>query len=176
MTLMKGDRIFAIAQVCHEANRAYCAAIGDDSQSPWENAPEWQMDSAVSGVQKIADGEITAPEQSHEGWSAHKLAEGWKYGEVKDPEAKTHPCLVPFGELPLEQQLKDRLFFSIAKTLLSQAAADPAELKGAVRNLQKWVRGGHGGYPFVIGAVPIVLAALERERPELRYLTDDVLT
>lgn len=119
MTLMRIDRqAIAIAQVCHEANRAYCITIGDNSQPRWEDAPEWQTDSAISGVQKIAAGEITAPEQSHEGWSAHKLADGWKYGEVKDPEAKTHPCLVPFGQLPLEQQMKDKLFFAIATALL----------------------------------------------------------
>lgn len=31
---------------------------------------------------------------------ANKIADGWKYGEAKDPEAKTHPCLVPFDKLP----------------------------------------------------------------------------
>lgn len=121
MTLMKIDRqAIAIAAVCHEANRAYCATIGDNSQPRWEDAPEWQVDSAISGVQKIASGEITAPEQSHESWSAHKFADGWKYGDVKDPEAKTHPCLVPFIALPPEQQVKDKLFFAITTTLLGR--------------------------------------------------------
>jgi hypothetical protein len=121
MTLMRIDRqAIAIAQVCHEANRAYCITIGDLSQPRWEDAPEWQTDSAISGVQAIVSGEITAPEQSHESWSAHKLADGWKYGEKKDPEAKTHPCLVPFSALPVEQQMKDRLFFAITTALLGR--------------------------------------------------------
>ena len=27
-----------IARVCHEVNRAYCQAIGDNSQPTWEDA------------------------------------------------------------------------------------------------------------------------------------------
>jgi hypothetical protein len=36
---------------------------------------------------------------------------------VKDAELKTHPCLVPFEELPKFQQQKDRLFRAIVKAL-----------------------------------------------------------
>ena len=28
-----------IARVCHEVNRAYCKALGDESQLPWVDAP-----------------------------------------------------------------------------------------------------------------------------------------
>mgnify|MGYP001560010111 CR=1 FL=1 len=28
-----------IARVCHEVNRSYCLARGDDSQMPWDKAP-----------------------------------------------------------------------------------------------------------------------------------------
>ena len=28
-----------IAMICHEANRAYCAANGDESQPSWNEAP-----------------------------------------------------------------------------------------------------------------------------------------
>ena len=43
--------------------------------------------------------------------------DGWTYGEVKDPARKTHPTLLPFGGLPAEQQLKDRLFIAIVRAL-----------------------------------------------------------
>ena len=32
----------ACARASHEANRAYCLAIGDASLAPWEQAPDWQ--------------------------------------------------------------------------------------------------------------------------------------
>lgn len=115
MTEVDVERIAAVA---HDANRRYCRTIGDHSQLQWEAAPEWQKDSAKDGVRAIAQGRITKPEQSHEGWYAHKQQTGWKYGPEKDPEKKEHPCMVPFAELPVEQQAKDRLFFGIVKALL----------------------------------------------------------
>lgn len=110
-------RIVRIAIVCHEANRGWCVACGDFSQTTWERAEQWQRDSAIKGV-AFALANPTAPDSAqHDAWSADKNADGWKYGEVKDPVAKTHPCLVPFDQLPPHQQAKDRLFRSIVKAL-----------------------------------------------------------
>jgi len=44
------DVIEACARAAHEANRAYCLAIGDVSQTSWDDAPEWQRSSARNGV------------------------------------------------------------------------------------------------------------------------------
>lgn len=107
-----------IARVCHEANRAYCAALGDTSQLPWEDAPDWQKESAIVGVEFIAANPDAPPSASHESWLAQKKADGWKYGEVKDAEAKTHPCYVPYDELPVEQRAKDYIFGGIARAML----------------------------------------------------------
>lgn len=105
-----------IARVCHNVNRAYCAATGDLSQPEWDAAPKWQRESAISGVEAHLHEPMT-PEQSHAAWSAHKLADGWKHGPVKDPVAKEHPCLVPYGELPSEQRVKDYLFAAIVESM-----------------------------------------------------------
>lgn len=106
---MKREMIVeACAQAAHEANRAYCAAIGDYSQPRWENAPDWQKDSAREGVKRAIEG--ATPRELHEGWMALKRSEGWKYGAVKNPEAKEHPCMVPYEDLSKEQQAKDLLF------------------------------------------------------------------
>jgi hypothetical protein len=108
-----------IARVCHEVNRAYCQALGDDSQLPWEQAPDWQRQSAVSNVVFHSRNPDAGPEATHESWAAEKLRDGWSYGPVKDAELKTHPCLVPFGELPVEQKAKDFLFRAVVHALLS---------------------------------------------------------
>lgn len=104
-----------IASVCHEANRAYCLTQGDTSQLPWTDAPTWQRESAILGVQKAMEG--ATPEQLHESWTAQKVADGWAYGATKDADAKTHPCLVPYADLPAEQQRKDALFGAVVKAL-----------------------------------------------------------
>ena len=109
-------RRLSIARVCHEVNRAYCQFLGDDSKPSFEEAPGWQRDSALAGVNLHADGDH-GPEESHKAWMAQKVADGWIYGDVKDPEAKTHPCLVPFDQLPREQQAKYHLFRAVVHAL-----------------------------------------------------------
>lgn len=105
-----------IARVAHEVNRALCQAFGDDSQVPWEDAPQWQRESALSGVRMHEQGEV-GPEASHEAWMKDKYAYGWVYGEVKDVQRKTHPCLVPFSKLPPEDRAKDFIFRAVVHAL-----------------------------------------------------------
>ncbi|MFM1891541.1 MAG: hypothetical protein RLZ44_618 [Pseudomonadota bacterium] len=106
-----------IARVCHEVNRALCISFGDYSQPYWNEAPDWQRQSALSGVLFYMWNPDAGPEESHEHWYAEKRDQGWLFGPVKDAEAKTHPCMVPFEELPRHQQLKDHLFKTIVNVL-----------------------------------------------------------
>lgn len=112
-----------IARICHEVNRGLCNALGDSSQTSWEEAPTWQRESAIDGVEfhQSATGEPTVPQDSHNNWMRQKLEDGWVYGAEKDAEAKTHPCLVPFDHLPREQQLKDHLFVAVVHVLTAEA-------------------------------------------------------
>lgn len=109
--------VYDVAWVCHEANRAWCAANGDRSQVAWEEAEPWQRDSAVQGVYfAIANPDAPASAQ-HEAWWASKIADGWVYGPVKDAALKTHPCCAPWEGLDPIQQAKDRLFRAIVQAL-----------------------------------------------------------
>jgi hypothetical protein len=109
--------ILDVAMVTHEANRALCQAAGDYTQTSWETAPNWQRESAVNGVRFTLDNPTAAPSANHENWMKEKMADGWRYGETKDAEAKTHPCLVPFEALPPHQQAKDHLFRAVVAAL-----------------------------------------------------------
>jgi hypothetical protein len=106
-----------IAIVCHQANKALCEVNGDFSQNDWDSAPQWQRDSARNGVVFRIQNPNGHPSLQHEAWSADKIKEGWVYGEVKDAEKKTHPCLVPYEQLPEFQQKKDALFQAIVDAL-----------------------------------------------------------
>jgi hypothetical protein len=105
-----------IARICHEANRSYCEGIGDESQTHWLTAPQWQKDSAIKGVQFKLDNPTATPEAQHQCWLEQKRIDGWKYGSVKDASKKEHPCFVPYEQLPKEQQLKDHLFAAVVET------------------------------------------------------------
>lgn len=110
-------KIEEIAKVAHEINKAYCDSIGDTSQSEWKEAPDWQKESAIKGVEFHLTNPDATPEKSHESWLKQKESEGWKYGPVKNPDAKEHPCYVPYNELPIEQRSKDFLFRQVVHSL-----------------------------------------------------------
>jgi hypothetical protein len=96
-----------IAELCHIANTEYCKLVGDP-------LADWSLakDSAVAGVTAHLTNEMT-PEKSHQLWYDFKEAKGWVYGEEKDFDKKTHPCMVPYDQLPESQQAKDYLFAAV---------------------------------------------------------------
>lgn len=112
---MSYDRVSTIARVCHQVNKAYCEAIGDFSQTNWEDADNWQKLSAVNGVRFQLENPTAPPSTSHDSWLKQKQEEGWKYGPIKDAEKKEHPCCVPYKQLPIEQKVKDYLFKAVVK-------------------------------------------------------------
>ena len=44
----------------------------------------------------------------HDVWAETRIKQGWTYGEQRNDELKTHPCLVPYEELPEEEKEYDR--------------------------------------------------------------------
>lgn len=102
--------ITKIAIMCHEQNRLFCRMMGDNSQPRWDDAPQWQKDSAISGVRFHLKNPDATADASHNNWMKEKIGDGWQYGQDKDPENKLHPCIVPFEKLPKHQQAKDVLF------------------------------------------------------------------
>lgn len=107
----------AIARVCHEVNRAYSQALGDNSIMPWRECPEWMKNTVITGVKFHIENPKAGPSASHERWVEEKVASGWKYGAVKDAEKKEHPCIVAFNQLSVEDRAKDFIFWRIVRTL-----------------------------------------------------------
>ena len=118
-----------VAKICHEANKAYCVTIGDNTQPSWEDAPEWQKESAINGVRFHCLNENTTPADSHNSWLKQKQEEGWKYGEIKDADKKEHPCFTAYENLPKAQQVKDYIFKNIVEAY-KQAFYTPVVTRG----------------------------------------------
>ena len=106
-----------IAKVAHEVNRALCQAFGDDTQMPWEEAPEWQRSSAINNVEFHIINPSTGPEHSHNSWMTDKLNSGWKWGPIKDAEKKEHPSICAYQQLPPHEKAKDYLFCAVVNAL-----------------------------------------------------------
>ncbi len=54
---------------------------------------------------------------NHEHWAEQRLAQGWRWGETRDDDAKTHPCLVSYDELPESEKEIDRV--AVRQTVLA---------------------------------------------------------
>lgn len=148
-----------VASVCHAANAAYCRSLGDDSQPAWADAPDWQRTSAMNGVRFHVANPDAGDSASHDSWVAEKVADGWVYGEIKDPEKKTHPCIVPFDQLPPAQQFKDTLFRTLVHSLAPQ-------LEAAAHNFTE-IEGALDQYTSKVGEQETEIAALTAERDTL---------
>ena len=112
--------ITRVAEVCaraaHEANLAYCIAVGDPSQVPWEEAPANIRASALDGALGVLVYN-NGPREAHEAWLRFKQEDGWVHGAVKDADAKTHPCMVPYDLLPPVQRAKDAIFIAVVRAV-----------------------------------------------------------
>ena len=112
------EAIERAAAAAHDVNRAYCLSLGDDSQVPWLEAPDWQKESAIAGAIELSKQPNRTAREQHELWLAHKTRDGWVHGAVKDAVKKTHPCMVPYRDLPPEQQAKDTIFRAVVVGVL----------------------------------------------------------
>lgn len=104
-----------VAYLVHQANSEYAKSIGEVPVADFET----NKDSCVSGILKFIKNPDVTPAKLHQSWMDFKFNDGWTYGPVKDFEKKTHPCLVPWSDLPKEQQTKDEIFIGICKTAMS---------------------------------------------------------
>ena len=47
-------------------------------------------------------------ENVHENWAIQRFKDGWTHGPQRDDQAKKHPCLVPYADLPESEKIYDR--------------------------------------------------------------------
>lgn len=60
-------------------------------------------------------------EKVHDAWARQRIAEGWVLGSARDEQARTHPGLVPYEELPESEKQYDReTAFTTIRTVLAR--------------------------------------------------------
>jgi hypothetical protein len=126
-----------IAKVIHSANRAYVDAIGGRAVNlTWEEIREEERQGLIKAVASmIVNPQL--PETSHEQWCLAREKEGWTKDVRYDYNRKTHPNLIPYDQLPLEEQFKDHMFMGIASIFCgSLSILDMPEVQAARRILQ----------------------------------------
>lgn len=116
-------QVWQVAAISYECLKAYVKRIEGVNWPDWNNASIESRHSTADGVlyiKRLLDkAEMVSPADVHANWMIKKEDAGWKYGEVKDLEAKTHPCMVPFRMLPEEEKGKDYLMLGVVTYLLA---------------------------------------------------------
>jgi len=111
------EAIQRIAQVAHEAMRAWQKANGQAPAPPWSRAPKWMRESSVASVRWRISNPKAPTSAQHDQWMAQKRADGWKLGKTKDAKKKTHPMMITYRDLPQFEQRKDALVNAVVDAL-----------------------------------------------------------
>lgn len=114
-TLPDNGLVNLCCRAAYEASRAWCHSIGDDSHKPFDDLSTAEKAPIRESVIGILQGNI--PEQIHEDWRRRKIADGWSYGSEKDEERRSHPALLPYAELPLEQRVKNDIWRGVTQLM-----------------------------------------------------------
>jgi hypothetical protein len=111
------DVIARRAEFVYEAARlAAFAARAPVIPGPWvlrEEAFRSQFLDVID--QQTGPNRKDSPAELHQDWWDKYVEMGWRYGEHYDPEAKTHPDMVPYDDLSQLEQDKDSVFVALCE-------------------------------------------------------------
>lgn len=99
-----GARIAAIA-----ANAPIVPVLWDEREEPFKE----QFREVIE--RQCGEQRSRSPEELHGSWMQAYIGMGWKYGEKHDPDAKTHPDMVPYADLQQQEQDKDAVFVALCE-------------------------------------------------------------
>ena len=80
----------------------------------WEDRDDTFRTQFVKVVDQQCSGDkFASAEAAHDSWWREYERMGWRYGAERDAEAKTHPDMVPFNDLPKSERDKDEIFLRL---------------------------------------------------------------
>jgi hypothetical protein len=105
------------ARFIYEAARlAAIAAKAPIVPEPWDDRePEFRAQFLPVIERQCGPNRSTSPEHLHNDWMDAYKAMGWRYGPVRDREAKTHPDMVPYRKLGRLERDKDAVFVALCE-------------------------------------------------------------
>lgn len=107
--------LYMLAESCHEATKVISEQILSEEKKEWKLIDSKTKAKLLNAVNRAIEEKITDPAIAHANWITDMEKDGWQYGDKLDEENKTHPCMVPYDQLPVGQQTKDYIFLAILK-------------------------------------------------------------
>lgn len=101
----------------YEAARLQAAAVDAPIvPEPWADREEAFRAQFLNVIEMMCGPDRkSSPAELHDDWVRAYEAMGWSYGPVRDPEARTHPDMVPFDDLEFREQIKDAVFVALCE-------------------------------------------------------------
>ena len=88
--------------------RPPAATAGVKRTTPVEYRPHPISTEGVELSPEILELTELLARNAHEIWAQQRLAEGWKYGPLRNDAVRERPCLVPYDDLPESEKEYDR--------------------------------------------------------------------
>ena len=107
--------LYILAESCYEATKVISEQILSEEKKEWKLVDSDDKAKLLNAVNRAIEKRITDPSVSHGEWITDMIKDGWQYGEKYDEVKKTHPCMIPYDQLPVGQQTKDYIFLAILK-------------------------------------------------------------
>jgi len=106
-----------IAQLVYETARleAWLMDRRIPAEPWWERDEDFRQRFCDKLTDILTGAEIPDPEKAHEEWVKEHKEKGWTYGPKLDLEAKTHPNMVPYDQLPAAERERDAVFLAIVQ-------------------------------------------------------------
>ena len=113
MNFKKYRTLVDIAQECHNKNNELMMMNGEEQNGNWDSLDRHTKFINLKSVIKALENPDLTAKDMHDEWMNNKIADGWKYGDVKDPELKTHPLIIDYDLMKDVDKMKDQIFIDV---------------------------------------------------------------
>lgn len=110
-------KIQQIAQLCHESGRLFSKIIGAEAPPDWESLTPDEKAEIIALVDYRIENTNAPFSAQHAKWKDNKIAAGWKFGKIFNEDKKTHPCIIPYDELPINTRRADAIAVAIINAM-----------------------------------------------------------
>ena len=113
MNFKKYRTLLDIAQECHAKNNELMMMNGEEQRGSWGTLDRHTKFITLKSVIKALENPNLTAKEMHDEWMNNKIEDGWKFGDVKDAELKTHPLIIDFELMNDVDKMKDQNFIDV---------------------------------------------------------------
>ena len=117
---MNTIKISEVAKIAYQANKAYSEIFDTRIRRDWTKLDQSERDFYIKGALFHLNNPDANESDSHNAWVKDMILKGWSYDKYYNPAKKTHPCIINFNKLTLEQQFKDYMFKGLINLFINR--------------------------------------------------------